>query len=200
MSVNIFKKSFLKEYLSRNKNLILLSLIIFILSIIIGAVFSSYFKVMATQLMKRLLESIPMKSVSENAVNLFKSNLTASMIIILGGLIFSITSVLAIMVNGILIGYVSTLINPVVYLVGVIPHGIFELTALILSLTGAFILTKIEIRIIQAIFSHSLHSELENTKILLKDLVFTVLVSFVLLAIAAIIEAAITPIFLSMVV
>ncbi|MBR0471823.1 MAG: stage II sporulation protein M [Methanosphaera sp.] len=196
----IFSKTYTREYFSRNKNLIILSLIIFIGSIIIGAVFNKSFEAIVTEIIRQMLNEISMESVSENAVSLFVNNITANLVILAGGIIFSLLSVFAIIVNGILIGYVYTLTTPLIFLVGTVPHGIFEITALILSLTGAFIITKTELLCIQALFAGNLSSQVENMKICFKDIIFTIVVSFVLLVFAAIIEAAVTPLLLSMVV
>lgn len=196
----ILSKKFIEEYFHRNKNLIILSATIFILSVLLGAIFNESIKQLATEIIKKMLEEIPMESVSENALNLFINNIIANLTILFGGLLFSILSVFAILVNGLLIGYVYSIATPTIFFVGTIPHGIFEITAIILSLTGAFILTKTELIIIQALFSKRLHEELDNIKVYIKDVVFTIVVTFILLVIAAIIEAAITPALLHMVI
>ncbi len=200
MLIEIFSKKFIKEYFNRNKILILLSATIFIVSILIGAIFHNTFQAFATEIIKKMIEEIPLNSVSESAIGLFMNNVKANLIIIFGGLFFSILSTFSMIVNGILIGYVFTLTNPLVFFVGIAPHGIFELTGIVLSLTGAFIITKMEIRIIQALFRRNLRNELENVKISVMDLIFTIIVSIILIIIAAIIEAAITPILLNMVI
>lgn len=197
---DIFTKKYLKEYCDRNKKFFIISVIIFVASIVIGAIFSENFETFANEIIRQMLNEISMNSISEGALDLFLNNITASIIMLLSGLLFSIFSVFAMILNGILIGYVFTLIDPVVFFVGTLPHGIFELTALMLSLTGAFILTKIEIKVIKALFRKNLKSEMENIKIDLKDVLFTFIVSFVLIVIAAIIEAAITPVLINIVI
>lgn len=195
----MFTKKYIYEYFNRNKNLIIVSVAIFLVSVILGVVFSENVKPIAMELIKRMLDEFPVETVSENATNLFLNNITANITIIAGGLLFSILSLFAIVINGILIGYVYSVTTPLIFFVGVIPHGIFELTAIILSLTGAFIITKIELKLIQALFAKRLHEELEHSKLYVKDVIFTVIISVVLLVIAAIIEAAVTPVLLLMI-
>ena len=178
----LFTTKFIKEYFHRNKYLILLSAVIFLVSVLLGVFFSESFKQLATEIIKQMLEEIPMETVSGNAISLL------------------IISLFAILVNGILIGYVSTLMSPIVFLIGTVPHGIFELTAIVLSLTGAFIITKMEIVLIQALFSKTFEEKKEDMKVYLKDVLFTVIITVILLLIAAIIEAAVTPVLLNMVI
>jgi len=69
-----------------------------------------------------------------------------------------------------------------------------------MSLMGAFIITKIEINLIRALFRHEFVSEIRNSATIAKDVLVTFIISFILLVIAAIIEAAVTPALLSMVI
>lgn len=199
MSIDILSKRFLKEYLSRNKSLIILSVAIFFLSIISGIVFSRYFEEMALAIIKKMLEDIDVSTISDTAWSLFSNNILANINIMLGGLLFSLLSVFAVILNGILIGYVYTLTNPFVYIVSLVPHGIFEVPALILSLTGAFILTKMELNIIRLILNKSLRKDWRIIKGYLKDVLFTFIVTFVLLVFAAVIESSVTPYLLGLV-
>lgn len=195
----LFTIKFIKEYFNRNKNLIFLSTAFFIITVLMGIIFNESIKQLAIEIIRQMMENIKRESVSGNAYSLFVNNMIANLTILMGGLFFSVLSLFAILVNGLLIGYVYTLITPTVFFVGTIPHGIFELTAIILSLTGAFILTEIELIIIHALYRRRLHEELDRIRVCLKDVFFTILITFILLVIAAIIEAAVTPVLLNMV-
>ena len=101
--------------------------------------------------------------------------------------------------NGLIIGFTYTLVTPIQFIVGILPHGIFELPATILSLVGAFIITKLEINLLNALFKKHLKEEINKSDKLVKDIVLTFIIILVLLIIAAIIEAGVTPMLLSMV-
>lgn len=198
MVKNFFKEiisiQYLKEYIHRNKLLIVIAALIFILSALIGVFISDLINEYMMEILKEMVNSIPPNiSVTEEAGYLFTNNITANFWILLGGILFSVMSVLIILVNGIVLGFTYTLINPIQFVVGIFPHGIFELTATTLSLVGAFIITKLEIKLISALLEHRFNEELRNSGILVKDIVLTFLITFILLVIAAIIEAGITP-------
>ncbi len=198
--LEIFSKGYLKEYLSRNKNLILISFIILIASAFLGVVFCDVIQQYVTEILKEIFLSMPENpTVYNEAIFLFQNNIRANIIIMIGGLLFSIFSVLAIIMNGMIIGFTYTLVTPIQFIVGILPHGIFELPATILSLVGAFIITKLEINLLNALFKKRLKEEINKSDKLVKDIVLTFIIILVLLIIAAIIEAGVTPVLLSMV-
>lgn len=198
--LEIFSKGYLKEYLSRNKNLILISFIILIASAFLGVVFCDIIQRYVTEILKEIFLSMPENpTVYNEAIFLFQNNIRANIIIMIGGLLFSIFSVLAIIMNGLIIGFTYTLVTPIQFIVGILPHGIFELPATILSLVGAFIITKLEINLLNALFKKRLKEEINKSDKLVKDIVLTFIIILVLLIIAAIIEAGVTPMLLSMV-
>ena len=140
----------------------------------------------------------PNSGFAEEALFLFKNNLRANLMIILSGFLFSVISVLSIILNGMLIGFTYTMVSPLQFVAGIVPHGIFELSAVILALTASFIATKFEIKMIIALFKHNAKEEFNNSRIYLSDILFTVLLVFVLLIIAAVVEAGVTPVLLNM--
>jgi len=198
--LEIFSKEYLREYFSRNKKLILISFIILIASAFLGAIFSDVIQQYVTEILKEIFLSMPENpTVYNEAIFLFQNNIRANIIIMIGGLFFSIFSVLAIILNGLIIGFTYTLVTPIQFIVGILPHGIFELPATILSLVGAFIITKLEINMLNALFKKRLKEEINKSDILVKDILLTFIIILVLLIIAAIIEAGITPMLLNMV-
>lgn len=64
------------------------------------------------------------------------------------------------------------------------------------ALTGAFIITKLEINIIKSILSknYNIKEIWHENELLVKDILLIICITFVLLIIAAIIEGHITPI------
>ena len=203
MTINIkeiFTKAYLKEYIFRNRNLFLISLIIFVVSAIVGVFISDLIREFMIEIFNQLIGNLPPNScVADEAIFLFTNNIRANILILLGGFVFSIFSIFSIILNGIVLGFTYTLVNPLQFFVGIAPHGIFELTATIMSLMGAFIITKLEINLIDALFKHEFREELHNSSLLIKDIILTFIITSILLVVAAIIEAGITPILLSMV-
>jgi stage II sporulation protein M len=197
----IFSKAFFKEYFHRNRTYIIISCILLFVSIILGIVFSEVIKEVMVDILKEMLSNInDNNSIYEEMYLLFTNNIRANLIILLGGLLFSIISILAVIVNGLLIGFTYTLVTPIQFIVGIFPHGIFELPAIILSLVGAFIIMKLEINLIDAFFKGNLRLEWKNSTKSIQDILFTVVIIVILLVIAAIIEGGLTPTLLNMVI
>ena len=203
MSLNIteiFTKKYLVEYLSRNKSLILASLLLFILSVIVGIIASESIKPIMIELLKQVFEKAPENpTFIQQALFLFSNNMRANIIILLGGILFSIISVLIIILNGIIVGFTSTLLPPTIFIVGIFPHGIFEIPATVLSLVGALLITKLEINIISLLLAGDLRNRIGELSVTVKDIILTVMITIVLLIIAAIIEAGVTPTLLNIV-
>lgn len=196
----IFSKSYLKEYISRNKSFILIAFFILFVSAVLGVIFSDIIKEFVTEIFKNMLSGLPENpTVYDEAKFLFQNNIRANIIIMLGGLFFSIFSILAIIMNGLIIGFTYTLVTPIQFIVGIVPHGIFELPATALSLVGAFLITKLEINLLDALFKRRLKEEIGKSNEIIKDIILTFLIILILLIFAAIIEAGVTPVLLSMV-
>ncbi|MBE6485799.1 MAG: stage II sporulation protein M [Methanosphaera stadtmanae] len=196
----IFGKRYLKEYFSRNKVYILISVFILIASAVLGVIFSDIIKEFVIEILENIVLSMPENpTVYNEATFLFQNNIRANIIIMLGGLFFSIFSILAIIMNGLIIGFTYTIVTPLQFIVGILPHGIFELPATVLSLVGAFLITKLEINLLDALFKKQLKEEIGKSNEIIKDIVLTFIIILILLIIAAIIEAGVTPVLLSMV-
>lgn len=191
--------NYLKEYLSRNKSLIIVSAFILLFSAILGVVFSSSIKTFVLEIFKQMISQIPLNDgFTAQAWFFFQNNMRANLVIILFGFLFSVFSIMSIVLNGLIIGFTYTMVSPIQFVAGIVPHGIFELSAVVLSLSGAFIATKFEVKLIRALFKHNFKEELSNSSLYIKDIIFTIMVVFVLLVIAAVIEAGVTPIILNM--
>ena len=193
--MNIFTLSYLKEFFERNKTLLLISLGIFIASLIVGAIYGYFMVGGKTGLLSTIISSAPNKAVNPNCdpVELFIHNFTADILIILGGLVLSIFSVFSAILNGFSIG-TSLGMDVPFFVVGIIPHGIVEYAATIFSLAGAFILTKLEIIVFKAFINknQSVKEVLKDNKVKITDIILIIIIDIVLLAIAAIIEGFIT--------
>ena len=191
--MEIFTKDFIKGYFARNKKLILLSLAIFLIFFIIGAIMG---RVGAGDnygaISKAIMEStspVSISDISGDSIGLFIHNLTADLIVFFFGIFFSIISVLIVIFNAISIGVPFG--NDFFYAsVTIIPHAIFEyLGGTTFALTVAFLITKFEIT---AIKKRSIKQALADSYFL-KDLLFSVILVVIFLAIAAVIEGHITP-------
>ncbi len=124
---------------------------------------------------------------------LFGNNLRACGVSILYGFIpFLYLTALALGTNALILGvfaafFINNGTSLLVYFAGIIPHGIFELSALLLAFSGGFLLCR---RITQYVR--------KNTKGVMKPLMLNLLRVFImhilpLLAVAAVVEVCVTP-------
>ncbi len=182
-------------FFKRNKKIILISFVIFIIFFLAGMIISNILIGDNAGIITQKMSELPKNTtqnvdVSFSSVDIFIHNITVNIIIIVGGILFSVISVLVTVFNAISIG--SPFGTDLTFaLVAVLPHSIFEYAATALSLAVAFMLTKLEIAMIR---NRSFRGTLAESETELKDILVLIIVVIVLLIIAAIIEGHITPI------
>lgn len=191
--IEIVTKEFIKGYFSRNKKLILIALAIFLVFFVIGIIIGNlqvgenYGAI--TKAMSQSNKTLDFSDVGGGAIGLFTHNLSVDLIIVITGILFSVISLLMIIFNAIAIGipfgsdfYFASL--------SIIPHFIFEyLGGSTFALTGAFLITKLEI---SAIKQRSIKEVIADSYIL-KDILFSIVLMVIFLLIAAVIEGYVTP-------
>lgn len=183
-----------KEFLNRNKKLLLIAFIIVFGSLIVGSIVG-YFE--AGDSYGEMSEMIAFghehniktdMSISENATSAseyFVHNFMVDIITMIGGILFSIFSVWNVLSSSFIAGhYIGQ--DFVFGLVSTLPHGIIEYMATVFALTIAFIITRREINIIKT-------RSFDGIKTDLKDIMILLVLDIIFLAIAAFIEAHVTP-------
>lgn len=203
MSLNlkeIFEKEYVKGYFHRNKKIFIVSILIFLILGSIGTMLN-----MDTMNIDHKSVAAAMNSNTNNDafgdfVRLFIHNFIYDVSVIIGGLLLFIPALQLTFINATNMITLFVKGNPLMLLVGVIPHGIFEIPSSIFATAGALMLFLTEINIIKAIISRNKISDAINeSEILIKDAILTIIIVFVLLLIAAFIEAFITPMLQTMV-
>ena len=189
-----------KGFLKRNRKIIIISILIMLISAVAGCAISSMYgdeahKGKVTEGLFNVAQNKTgnvsgTEDISVNPLELFVHNLTADLIAIVLGLVFSIFSVLLTVFNGFSIGSIFGM-DLTFACVSVLPHAIIEYLAGALALAAAFIITKLEIK---AIKNRDIRGTLDESKVELNDLLTLIIIIVVLLAVAAVIEGWITPI------
>lgn len=182
-------------FFKRNKKIIIISFVIFILFALAGMIVSNMIVGDQVGKISKAMMEMPKNGTGANldigmsSLDLFIHNFSVSVIIIAGGILFSIISFLVTVFNAFSIGAPFGS-DPVFALVSILPHSIFEYSATTLSLAVAFLITKLEIKMIR---QRSFMGTLRESETELKDILVLIIVIVVLLAVAAVIEAYITP-------
>lgn len=144
------KKSFVKERFNRaynliikSKNFIFFSVFLLLFTSLIGFVFPGLFEEQITEIIRKMILDIQGKTTSELIVYIFLNNIRASFFAMILGIFFGFFPFLTTIINGYVIGFASNLAvataGPFV-LWKLLPHGIFEIPAIILSIGIGFFL------------------------------------------------------------
>lgn len=182
---NFFKENYLRSwrYIKQSKKFIFAIAILFFFFSFIGFVFQPSDLVnLILEYIQEILTKTESMSSSEMILFIFFNNLRIAFMGIIYGFAFGLFPVLSIIVNGYVVGYVSSSAvssSGVSSLLSLLPHGIFELPAIFISFGlglkfGTFLLYKEKMKKFKEFFTNSL-----------RVFVFVVIP---LLAVAAIIE------------
>jgi uncharacterized membrane protein SpoIIM required for sporulation len=196
--MDFFSKDFIKDYFRRNRKLFLISLIIFIISFLIGVLASLAITGNNHGLISNAIFSgksnISLDNLFVDTSELFFHNLYVDILTLIFGLLFSIVSLGLFCMNAFLIGMPFGQ-DFLFAFFSIVPHSIFEYTASLFALVGAFLFTTIEIDIIKSFWdkNKSVGDVIAEDRIKLKDILLSVIFMVILLVIAAIIEGNITP-------
>lgn len=185
-------------YVSRMKYYVILSFIIFIIFLILGYFFAGTFQSIVLPSVQGLNEGVQQGTVTLETISLFTNNFTVAMNMVLGGLYFSTMSVYLLIFNALVIGYVACTTDLVYFLSFTLPHGIIELSAIILAggagfrITHAIFILISGIKIKQENRSDIFVEHAETCFKMLLDVIILIVVIAILLIIAAYIEANLT--------
>lgn len=128
-----------KNLIKSSKKWVLYVFGLFLVGAVVGFVYFSLDPKLIETIVAQFKDIIPLEGTSTNGLVglIFKQNMTAAMLALFGGLILGIIPVAITAMNGFIVGYIvryiftiseqgffSTLI---VFLVSILPHGIFEL-------------------------------------------------------------------------
>jgi stage II sporulation protein M len=159
-----YKKSL--DYLKKSKNFIYVIIIIFFAFVLIGFFIPvpDSFKDQMLKFIKELLEKTQGMSQMELIKFIFFNNVQTSFYGIILGVLIGIFPIIATVTNGYLLGFVASISvenGGLVTLWKLLPHGIFELPAIFISLAlglklGTFIFQKKRLKIFKEYFLNSL--------------------------------------------
>lgn len=152
------------DYLKESKNFIYFSVLLFFLIAIIGFLYPIFFVDKIVGLIKELVEQTKDLNGFELIIFIFLNNLQTSFFGLILGVLLGIFPLFFIVLNGYVLGFVSALsVNTSGFLIllKLIPHGIFELPAVFISLglgikLGTFIFHKHKIKDFNKYFINSL--------------------------------------------
>lgn len=201
--MNILKKfiDLLIESLSDNRKLIIVMAILFVICFIGAWAFSSGPVNSTVAQIQNMSSSSPGMDQGTGAVEIFINNEVGGILTYVGSIFFGIWAVVSLAYNGVNMGMFGQLFSQLVpngglkYIVYLIPHGIFELTATVLESAAGIMLFLFIWRFARAWMSKETNGASEafekSKKILIQSLIIMIFTT-ILLIIAAPIEAYIS--------
>ena len=125
------------KFLNESRWHVVFALGIFMLIFLVGFVFPIFFREQMFSLLREMVVLFEGKEAFEMIVLIFLNNMKASLFSIVLGISFGILTLVTLVYNAYLVGFVSRLfadIEGIGVLWQLAPHGIFELPAIILSM------------------------------------------------------------------
>ncbi len=200
LSMNILKKfkDLLFESLRDNKKLIIVFYVFFIVCFIGAWILSADAISASLSGIQNASSSTPTLDNTISAMDILINNEWSGILTYVGSIFFGIFAIISLGYNGVNLGMFGQLFCQYVpngglkYIVYLIPHGIFEITATVLHSVAGILLFLFIWRFIRAMISKDVHGASEafnqNKKVLIQSLIIMIF-SAILLVIAALIEA-----------
>jgi stage II sporulation protein M len=189
----------IKKYAISLKPYVAFSTFLFIGSILAGYFIANNYNEETQELLNKMKEMfLPAKEYSQLQIFMFifENNITVLSISLLFSVVAGISSLLSIIANGIILGVFSVIIAESIsteYLIaGILPHGIFEIPALIMT-------SSIGLRIGMVSILKLFGRKASFVREITGGFRFYVFIIVPLIFIAALTEAFVTPIILSMI-
>ena len=189
-------KNEIMEAYVENKKIFGIVIGVFILGMLIAAVIAND---IADFLLPLLKESLGGDSTSINAFSIMYQNEISALTIVAGSAIFGIYPILASFANGFAIGFlaghlIKSIYTLALFLTLIIPHGIFEIPALLSDCVSGILLFLFIYRVLKdKINGMTLKEAYYNNQKTIKHMIILLVVSIILFMIAALIEGYITP-------
>jgi stage II sporulation protein M len=180
-------------------NTITVVVLLFLVAIIVGWIGSAHDPEIGNELLqmfqREIAGQITISDPVNMCINIFANNLDACILLFLGGASFGILTIAILSLNGIVIGAVTEIISkghPAIFIVAaILPHGIFEIPAFIIASALGFLMGQSLI----AEWYGAADSAFEAARLARLFLLFVI----PLIAVAAVVEAFITPVIIQIV-
>ena len=186
------------ESLRDNKKLIIVFYVFFIVCFIGAWILSADAISASLSGIQNASSSTPTLDNTLSAMDILINNEWGGILTYVGSIFFGIFAIISLGYNGVNLGMFGQLFSQYVpngglkYIVYLIPHGIFEITATVLHSVAGILLFLFIWRFIRAMISKDVHGASEafnqNKKVLIQSLIIMIF-SAILLVIAALIEA-----------
>jgi stage II sporulation protein M len=184
----------------RNEKFLAISAIIFFVSLFLGYFLSGIFSIFLDSTLQNFKKSIAQGDIQLNTLSLFTNNLKVVFFIYGGGALLGAFTVYLLFIQGSFIGYFATKVPLGDFILLTVPHGVFEIASIIIAGAAGFRLASFVYNFLDNILTETWYgsptSKLKhvfwNNWDELKESLELLIISIVLLLVAAFIEANLT--------
>ena len=192
------RSNFFIEHFHRIKYHLLLSLVIFVIFTLLGFFYPSVFQSAVLPALQRMSDGVQQGTIKLETISLFTNNFSVAMSIIMGGIYFSTATGYLLIFNALVVGYSACSMNIYHFLSFTLPHGILELSGIIIAGAAGFRLTHAVLALLSGIRLDKENKKdifIKHAEIcgkMLVDILIMIVIIAILLIIAAYIEANLT--------
>ena len=184
----------------RNEFLLIISAGIFFLSLFIGYFLAGFIDQIMASTLRSFKDSISKGQIKLTTFSIFANNIKIAFYLYGGGLLVGITTLIMLAYNGLFIGYVASKFNIGDFIIFTLPHGIFELSGIVIAGAAGLRLASTVVNIIRDVSSirrympigAQLRHVLDVNYFEFKESLTLFIIAAVLILIGAIIEANFT--------
>lgn len=189
-----------KGIYKRNESLLIISAVIFFGSLLFGYFLAGFVDQFLASSLRSFKDSISKGQIKLTTISIFMNNIKIAFLLYGGGIFIGISTIIMLAYNGLFIGYVASKFNIGDFILFTLPHGIFELSGIVIAGAAGLRLASTVINIIRDLLgmkrymsiSGQIRDVLHANYFEFKDSLILFLIAAVLIFIAAIIEANFT--------
>jgi uncharacterized membrane protein SpoIIM required for sporulation len=188
---------FLIGLLSRNEIFLWTSILLLFGSMVISYLFAGFLDSILAPLLANFQQRVSDGTLKLETLSLFINNATVASYMYIGGVLMGVATAFLLVANGLFIGYVVSKVPLADFIIFTLPHGIFELTGIILAGAAGFKLGSIVFHFLNDVTKIKRNISIKNQISYLlkvnyddfKDSLALFIIGVILLIIAAFIEA-----------
>lgn len=183
--------------LSRNEMFLWISAGLLFVSMVLSYLFAWFLDPYLLPLLQSFQQKAMDGTLKLETLSLFQNNATIALYIYVGGILMGVVTGFLLITNGAFIGYVASKLPLGDFIIYTVPHGIFELTGIILAGAAGFRLGSIVFHFLNDVTKIKSNISIKNQIVYLfkvnsddfKDSLTLFIIGVVLLIIAAFVEA-----------
>ena len=146
-------KDEIKLAFANNKIFLLVSILLFVIPALIGYFYANEISAYVEPIVDQFEQQVADGTVTLTTSSLFVNNVTVAIMLYAFAALGGVLGAIILANNGLFIGYYGVDFNIWVYLALTVPHGIFEIPAIIFSTTGGFVLLSFVLHFLWSLYS-----------------------------------------------